>query len=117
MGAVRRIDSAKSARQPPATTPEGREQQMIAHAVELAEQQLIDGTASAQVITHFLKLGTSRERLEQEKLRRENILLESRANAVASQGRIEELMGDAIRAFQGYAGREGGEQDDGQEFF
>lgn len=82
---------------------------MIAIAVDLAEQQMIEGTASAQVITHFLKLGTGRERLEREKLRRENILLESRATALASEARVEELMNDAVRAFQGYAGREPGE--------
>lgn len=93
-------------RQPPATTPEGREHQMIVHAIDLAETQLIEGTASAQVITHFLKLATTREKLEQEKLRRENILLESRANAIASEARVEELMKDAVKAFQGYAGRE-----------
>lgn len=106
MAAVRKISSAPSARRPPATTPEGREQQMIAYAVELAEQQMLDGTASAQVITHFLKQGTMREKLEQEKLRRENILLESRAHALASEARVEELMKDAVQAFQGYAGRE-----------
>lgn len=94
-----------SPRQPPATTLEGREQQMISYAVDLAETQMIEGTASAQVITHFLKLATTRERLEQEKLRRENILLESRANAIASEARVEELMKDAVEAFQGYAGR------------
>lgn len=103
MAVVRKIDEARSARQRPATTPEGREQQMIALADSLAEQQLMDGTASAQVITHFLKLGTSRERLEQEKLRKENLLLEARAQAMASGERIEELMANAIQAFRGYS--------------
>lgn len=95
-----------NSRQPPATTPEAREQQMIVYATDLAEQQMIEGTASAQVITHYLKQATMRERLEQEKLRRENILLEARANALASEARIEELMNDAVAAFQGYAGRD-----------
>lgn len=99
-------------RRPPATTPEGRENQMVSLAVDLAERQLHDGTASAQVITHYLKLGTTRERLEQEKLRRENILLEARASAAASSGRIEELMNSAIQAFRGYSG-----QDEGGEFY
>jgi hypothetical protein len=62
----------------PATTPEGRENQLIAAAVNLAERQLRDGTAAAQVITHYLKLGSTRESLEQEKLRKENDLLEAR---------------------------------------
>lgn len=85
---------------------------MIAIAVDLAERQIMDGTASAQVITHFLKLGTTREKLEQERLRRENLLLESRANAIAQGGRIEELMTEAMNAFRGYSG-----QDDGPDEF
>ena len=59
----------------PALSPEARENQMIALAVDLAEQQLIDGTASAQVITHFLKLGTTKAELEKEKIRKETELL------------------------------------------
>jgi hypothetical protein len=104
MGAVRKISEAPSLRRPPATTPEGREDQMVALSVDLAERQLIDGTASAQVITHFLKLGSTREKLEQEKLRKENLLLESRANAIESGARVEELMTEAMRAFRGYSG-------------
>lgn len=98
--------ASKRSQQPPATTPEGRENQMIAHAVDLAEKQLLEGTASAQVITHYLKLGSTREQLEKEKLRRENLLLETRANAIESGGRIEELMNNAMAAFLGYSGRD-----------
>ena|SRR6478735_1805399 len=105
MAVARRRDEDSSARRPPATTLEGREDQMIVAAVNLAEKQILDGTASAQVITHFLKLGSTRERLEQERLRRENILLESRANAIESAARVEELMKDAINAFRGYSGQ------------
>jgi hypothetical protein len=53
----------------PAMTEEGRESQMVSLAMDLAETQIVDGTASAQVITHYLKLGSSREKLEQERLR------------------------------------------------
>lgn len=105
MATTRKNNDVPSLRRPPATTPEGREDQLIAEAVGLAERQLQDGTASAQVITHFLKLGSTREKLEQERLRRENILLESRATALESGARIEELMKDAINAFRGYAGQ------------
>lgn len=104
MAVVRKISDTPSARRPPATTPEGREDQLILASVDLAERQLLDGTASAQVITHFLKMGSRREKLEQERLRRENILLESRANAIESAARVEELMKDAISAFRGYSG-------------
>ena len=67
---------AKSRR--PAMSPDARENQMINLAVDLAEKQLEEGTASSQVITHFLKLGSSKERLEREKLEEENKLLKQR---------------------------------------
>jgi hypothetical protein len=77
---------------------------MVSLAHDLAERQLRDGTASAQVINHFLKLGTSRERLEQEKLQIEKDLLQARADAIASQARVEEMYKDALNAMRGYQG-------------
>lgn len=91
-------------RRSPATTPEARENQLISAAVDLAERQLADGTASAQVITHYLKLGSSRERLEQERLSRENVLLEAKAEGLKSQARVEELYMHALDAMRSYAG-------------
>lgn len=88
----------------PADTLEGRENQLISLATDLAERQMIEGSASAQVITHFLKLGTTREQLEQEKLRHENLLLSARREQIASQQRIEELYGEALSAFKQYRG-------------
>lgn len=90
----------------PATTLDAREQQLVSLAVDLAEQQIRDGTASAQVITHFLRLGTTRERLEQEKLRRENLLLEGRTEELSSKGRIEELYKSALNSMRDYGGHE-----------
>lgn len=90
----------------PATTPDGREQQLISLASDLAEKQLIEGTASSQVMTHYLKLGTSRERLEQERLARENLLLEAKADQLASGKRIEELYGQALDAMRTYSGQD-----------
>jgi TRAP-type uncharacterized transport system substrate-binding protein len=90
----------------PATTPDDRESQMIALADQLAEQQLRDGTASAQVITHFLKLGSSRERLEQAKLQFETKLVEAKTEAIAGQQRQEEMFAKAIRAMRSYQGLE-----------
>jgi len=88
----------------PATTEEGREAQMVSLAIDLAEKQLNEGTASAQVITHYLKLGSTRERLEQERIRGENQLLLARTDSMASMGRVEELYTQAMEAFRGYAG-------------
>lgn len=87
-----------------AIDPANREQQMIALAVDLAEQQLRDGTASSQVITHFLKLGTTRAELEKEKLRRENEVLTAKAKAYQSGEEIKELYENAINAIRDYAG-------------
>jgi hypothetical protein len=90
----------------PATTPEGREKQLISLAVDLAEKQLADGTASAQVISHYLKLSSSRERLEQEKLAHENELLVAKSEALASQKRVEELYKSALDAMKSYSGQD-----------
>lgn len=102
-------------RRAPATTPEVRENQLISAAVDLAERQLADGTASAQVITHYLKLGSSREKLEQERLSRENVLLEAKAEGMRSAARVEELYMHALDAMRNYAGHpviEGDVEDD-----
>ena len=90
----------------PGTTVEGRENKVISLALDVAEQQLRDGTASAQVISHFLKLGSTREQLEQDKLARENELLRARVDQLASNKHIEELYEDAIKAMRTYAGQE-----------
>ena len=88
----------------PAETPEARENQMIALATDLAEKQLREGTASSQVITHFLKLGSTKEQLELEKLKRENRLLEAKSDALESAARVEELYLKAIQSFGIYHG-------------
>lgn len=90
----------------PATTPEGRENQLVAAAYDLAERQLREGTASSQVITHYLKLGSSRERLEQERLERENELLTAKVEAMASAKKVEELYAQALDAMRSYAGQD-----------
>lgn len=89
----------------PATTPEGRENQLISLAADLAEKQLVEGSASAQVITHFLKLASSRELLEQERLQRENLLLSAKIEQLASAKRIEELYETALNAMRTYSGQ------------
>jgi hypothetical protein len=95
----------------PATTSEGREQQLIALAIDLAEKQLEAGTASAQVISHYLKMGSTREQIEQERMQRENELLTAKVESMASQKRIEELYESALRAMRTYGGAGGSEQD------
>lgn len=89
---------------PPALDPESRENQVIAMAYDLAAQQIFDGTASSQVITHFLRLGCTKERLEKEKLERENELLKAKTEALKSAKRVEELYAEAINAMRRYSG-------------
>lgn len=105
--------STTSKRGRPAITPEARENQLISLAVDLAEQQLREGTASSQVITHYLKLGSMREKLEREKLEEENKLLRARTKAVendeASKVRYE-LVIAALRDYNGL-GNMGGQDD------
>lgn len=108
MSKSRNIDEPKK-RRPPATNPDAREKQLIAAAVDLAEKQILEGTASSQVLAHFLKLGSSREKKEQEKLRLENELVKAKTEAVQSQKRTEELYKNALDAMRSYSGREGDE--------
>jgi hypothetical protein len=93
----------------PATTPEGRENQLITLAVNLAEKQLIEGSASAQVITHYLKLASTREKLEQQKIQLENLKLSAQIAAMESAKVAEELFEKAIEAMRAYRGEETGE--------
>lgn len=77
---------------------------MIELADQLAERQLRDGTASSQVITHYLKLGSSRERLEQQRLASDIELAQEKTKLLASQQHQEELFAEAIRAMRSYQG-------------
>ena len=93
-----------------AITPEARENQMISYAMDLAEQQILDGTASSQVITHFLKLGTEKERLEREKLKQENELQKTKTHAMESSEEMKQMYEEAIKAMRTYSGN--GDPDD-----
>ena len=105
MPKVKETSSCRKMR--PALTPEARENQLVCLATDLAEKQLREGTASSQVITHYLKLGSTRERLEREKIEEENKLLKARTEALQSSKRIEELYMDALNAMRIYSGQGG----------
>jgi hypothetical protein len=102
--ARRRETKDEKPRHKPATTPEGRENEMVSIAHDLAERQIRNGTASSQVLTHFLKLGSTRERLEQERLEHENELTRVKIEALEGQKRVEELYLEALQAMRSYAG-------------
>lgn len=104
--------SSTSSKMRPALTPEARENQMISLAVDLAEQQLRDGTASSQVITHFLKLGSTKAEIEKERLRKENALIDAKVEALNSAKHMEELYANAIKAMQKYSGNGDSDEED-----
>ena len=104
-------------KRPPARSIEGRENQMIALAVDLAEQQLRDGTASAQVITHYLKLGSTKERIEKDILEKQKELITAKTEALKSQKRVEELYANALSAMKSYSGQADSEAQDDQDIY
>lgn len=101
----------------PALTPDARESQMISLAIDLAEQQLRDGTASSQVITHFLKLGSSKERIEKEILEKQKGLISAKTENLQSAKRSEELYEKAMASLRGYIGMGVGIETDDEEVF
>lgn len=113
--ARRRVSEDDARRRKPATTPEARENEMIALAHDLAEEQIRRGHASSQVITHFLKLGSTREKLEQQRIAHENELLRVKREQIEAQTRVDELYLEALAAMRSYSGNEPEELDDDDE--
>ena len=96
----------------PATTVEARENQLISLAVDLAEKQLQDGTASSQVITHYLKLGSTKERLEKDILVKQKELMVAKTEQINGTKRLEELYKGALDAMRSYSGLSSGDSDE-----
>lgn len=118
MANVKRIPSNQSGKDVrPALSPENRESQLISYAIDLAEKQLREGTASSQVITHYLKLGSTKEKIEQEILLKQKDLISAKTEAIKSAKRIEELYTEAIKAMRSYGGHGNDEvEDDDEEY-
>lgn len=105
---MRKVKAEPSSESPkrmrPALTPDARENQLISLAMDLVERRLLEGTASSQETTHFLKLASSKERLEKEKLENQNELLKAQAEAVKSAQHGEEIYSKALDAMRRYSG-------------
>ena len=112
MASRRRREEVDGTRRRPATTPEELENEMIGLAFDATRRRIQDGDASSQEIVHFLKLGSSREKLEQQRIEHENELTKVKIEAAAGQQRIEALYADAINAMRSYAGQPPLEPDD-----
>ena len=106
MAKVKSASSSSSANKTirPALTPEARENQLISLAIDLVEQRLIDGTASAQETTHFLKLASKKAKLEAERAELENELIKAKTQSLRDQADIKTLYNDAISAMRRYSG-------------
>lgn len=107
-------DTTKKMR--PALTPEARENRAISLAMDLVEQRLINGTASSQETTHFLKLGSTKNKLELEKLKAETELVCAKAKLAESQRNNEEMFKNAIAAMKRYSGNRDEEDDELDEY-
>lgn len=102
-----RTASSKNTRElRPALSPEANELRLVSLANKLVEQRFLDGTASSQEVTHFLKIGSRKESLEREKLEEENKLLRAKTENLQSQKRVEELYAEALKAMRSYAGQD-----------
>jgi len=110
VGSPEKADKKAKPRRAPATTPEARENQLIMLAVDLAEQQLSDGSASSQVITHYLKLGSTKDRIEKEILEKQKDLIQAKTDSIRSAKKIEELYANALRAMKTYSGKDVGDE-------
>ena len=100
------VPSTPRTRRRPALTLEGRENQLVSLAVDLAEKQLVEGTASSQVITHYLKLGSTKERIEKEILEKQKDLIDAKVQSLKSAQKIEELYQNALDAMRSYSGQD-----------
>lgn len=89
-----------------ATTPEARELQLIALATDLAEKQLRDGSASSQIVVHYLKLGSSKERIEKEIMEKQRDLIVAKTKSFESADKLEKMYEDAMEAMSRYRGSE-----------
>jgi len=117
MAKVKTANSSKPSREiRPALTPEAREQQLISLAVDLVEKRLIEGTASSQETTHFLKLATTKARIEKDILEKQKELIEAKTENMRSQKRSEEMFEEAMKAFRGYSGHGGDEYEEWNEY-
>lgn len=110
----RTTSSTSSRKMRPALSPEARENQMISLAMDLVEKRLIEGTASSQETTHFLKLATNKARLEMRRLELDNELTQAKTESIRAQKRSDELFAEAIKAFKTYSG--GGRADEEEDY-
>jgi len=105
-------DTTKKKRGRPALSPEAVENRLINKTYKAVEERIENGSATAAELIHFLRLGSTKEQLELEKLKKENELLKAKTGAIRSQEETKEMYEKAIRAFGRYSGHQSEEEDD-----
>lgn len=93
-----------------ARSPEAKENYLISMAYKLAEERLKNGTASSQMITHFLKLGSQREELEKDRIRSDMNLAKAKIKKIEAEATSQELFEKALAAFASYSGQDFGDE-------
>ncbi len=96
------VEDVNVTKRKPATSTKNREQQIVSYAIDLAEQQILDGTVSTGVHVHFLKLGTEMYKLEQLKVQKEILLITAKADSVEQTSNGNEIAEQAIKALKSY---------------
>lgn len=95
-----------------AQTPEERENQLIALALDRVEERMLNGTASGQEYVQFIRMASSKARAENEKLKLELDLIKAKTENLRQQQRTEELFANAISAFKRYSGAGSDDEDE-----
>ena len=88
----------------PGLSPEADENQLISLSIDAAKKMLVEGTAPTSIVLHYLKLATTRERMEREMMATQKELMEAKKQALESQAKVEQLYADAMKAMQRYSG-------------
>lgn len=97
------------------TSSESREKVLIELAMDAVEERIRSGKASASEYVHFLKLGTEQAKLEREKLRQENKLLEAKTQSIEQSAEIRTMIDEAMKALSVYRGDVVFEEDEDEE--
>ena len=112
MAKYKETSSEPLRKRPPARTPEAQENRMVALAMDLVEERLRNKTASSQETTHFLKIGSTKERIEKEILEKQKELISAKTESIKSAKVIEELYVNALKAMSQYQGNQKVDADD-----
>lgn len=100
----RAVNSDELAPVRPLMSVQAREEQIAGYALDCAERQIREGTASPSVLVHFLRATSTKEALERQLLEQQNELLRVKRESAELQMQSESKYNEALQAFRGYSG-------------